>query len=166
MVPEGYAEALARINGRYRGVPRARDPGRQRRAYRPVLADRAGGRFPADPRGQVSARGGHRESAGQVPRIRGAGTANPQLGFRGSAENQASAQVRADSVPRVSTVGLLVGLRTRFAQRLVEDTLADTPITVIQGARQVGKTTLAGTVVADRPARVVSLDATAQYNAA
>ncbi len=57
-------------------------------------------------------------------------------------------------------------MRDRFAQSLVEDTLADTPITVIQGARQVGKSTLARAVVADRPARLVSLDAAAPFNAA
>lgn len=57
-------------------------------------------------------------------------------------------------------------LKPRFAQRLVEETLADTPITVIQGARQVGKSTLARTVVQERKARVVSLDTQATYNAA
>lgn len=57
-------------------------------------------------------------------------------------------------------------MTARFAQSLVEETLADTPITVIQGARQVGKSTLAQTVTAERPALFVSLDAAAQYNAA
>ncbi|WP_193607533.1 ATP-binding protein [Nocardioides lijunqiniae] len=57
-------------------------------------------------------------------------------------------------------------LRTRHAQDLVEETLEDTPITVIQGARQVGKSTLVREVVADRNATVVSLDATTAYNAA
>jgi len=33
-------------------------------------------------------------------------------------------------------------MRERFARDLVEETLADTPITVVQGARQVGKSTL------------------------
>lgn len=56
-------------------------------------------------------------------------------------------------------------MRPRFAQRLVEETLKDTPITVIQGARQVGKSTLAR-MVADREAQVVSLDGAANYNAA
>lgn len=62
--------------------------------------------------------------------------------------------------------GMLTGLRTRYAQDLVEDTLADTPITIVQGARQVGKSTLVRELVADRDATVLSLDATATYNAA
>lgn len=48
----------------------------------------------------------------------------------------------------------------------MEETLEDTPITVIQGARQVGKSTLVRQVVANRGATVLSLDATATYNAA
>jgi predicted AAA+ superfamily ATPase len=58
------------------------------------------------------------------------------------------------------------GVTLRFAQRELEATLADTPITVLQGARQVGKSTLAKTVTAGRAARFLSLDATAQFNAA
>src|SRR5680860_1155494 len=54
----------------------------------------------------------------------------------------------------------------RFAQNLVEETLTDTPITVLQGARQVGKSTLVRAVVADTGATVLSLDAAAAYNAA
>lgn len=61
---------------------------------------------------------------------------------------------------------IMTGMKVRFAQQLVEETLADTPITVIQGARQVGKSTLARVAVAQREARVLSLDATAAYNAA
>ncbi|MFN8191588.1 MAG: ATP-binding protein [Nocardioidaceae bacterium] len=57
-------------------------------------------------------------------------------------------------------------LRTRFAQSLVEETHQDTPITVIQGARQVGKSTLVRQVVAGREATVLSLDASITYNAA
>lgn len=57
-------------------------------------------------------------------------------------------------------------LHPRYAQSLVEETLEDTPITVIQGARQVGKSTLVREVVADRDATVLSLDATPAYNAA
>ncbi|WP_121257976.1 ATP-binding protein [Nocardioides ferulae] len=60
----------------------------------------------------------------------------------------------------------LTGLRTRHARELVEETLADTPITVIQGARQVGKSTLAREVVVGRDATVLSLDAAAAYGAA
>ena len=58
------------------------------------------------------------------------------------------------------------GLLPRFAQELVEQTLADTPITVIQGARQVGKRILARQVLARRDARLLSLDTTAVYEAA
>ncbi len=61
---------------------------------------------------------------------------------------------------------ILTDLRTRYAQALVEDTLTDTPITVVQGARQVGKSTLVREVVADRDATVLSLDTQATYNAA
>lgn len=64
------------------------------------------------------------------------------------------------------TMAPLTGMRTRYAQELVEETLEDTPITVIQGARQVGKSTLVREVVADRDATVLSLDGTATYNAA
>ena len=46
----------------------------------------------------------------------------------------------------------------RFARPVVETALADTPVVVIQGARQVGKSTLAAQVAADRGAAVVSLD--------
>jgi predicted AAA+ superfamily ATPase len=66
----------------------------------------------------------------------------------------------------MSTVGRLTGMRARYAQDLVEETLDDTPITVIQGARQVGKSTLVREVVTGRDATVLSLDATATYNAA
>jgi len=57
-------------------------------------------------------------------------------------------------------------MRHRFAQSIVEDTLADTPITVIQGARQVGKSTLTRQVLAHRDAKLVSLDVAAVFNAA
>lgn len=57
-------------------------------------------------------------------------------------------------------------MRQRFAERLVEETLADTPVTVIQGARQVGKSTLARSVVQGQRARIVNLDNAANYNAA
>ena len=59
-----------------------------------------------------------------------------------------------------------LGLRPRFAQTLVEETLADTPITVVEGARQVGKSTLVREVVRSRNALVVSLDESATYAAA
>jgi uncharacterized protein len=48
----------------------------------------------------------------------------------------------------------------------VEETLADTLITVLQGARQVVKSTLAKAVIENHAAWFVSLDATAQLNAA
>ena len=43
---------------------------------------------------------------------------------------------------------------------------SDTPITVIQGARQVGKSTLARQVVEKRNARVISLDSETAYDSA
>lgn len=49
---------------------------------------------------------------------------------------------------------------------MVEETLADTPITAIQGARQVGKSTLARQVLTRRDATLLNLDAAAVYNAA
>lgn len=58
------------------------------------------------------------------------------------------------------------GMTPRNAMPLLEETLADTPITVLQGARQVGKSTLARAVIGNRAARLVSLDSTAQYSAA
>lgn len=69
-------------------------------------------------------------------------------------------------VTTMATAGELTGLRVRHAQELVEETLEDTPITVIQGARQVGKSTLVREVVAGRNATVLSLDSTVPYNAA
>jgi predicted AAA+ superfamily ATPase len=66
----------------------------------------------------------------------------------------------------MATIGNITGIRARHARDLVEETLEDTPITVIQGARQVGKSTLAREVVSDREATLLSLDATAAYNAA
>ncbi len=54
----------------------------------------------------------------------------------------------------------------RFGAGLVLETLADTPITVLQGARQVGKSTLAKAVMEGRPGRYVSLDSAALYRAA
>ena len=61
---------------------------------------------------------------------------------------------------------LTLPLRHRFAQELVEETLSDTPITVLQGARQVGKGTLVHEVLAGREATFLSLDAAPTYNAA
>ncbi len=47
----------------------------------------------------------------------------------------------------------------RFAREAVAGSLADTPIVVLQGARQVGKSTLAAAVAAEREgARIVTLD--------
>lgn len=57
-------------------------------------------------------------------------------------------------------------MRPRFAEKLIEETLGDTPITVIQGARQVGKSTLAREVLTRRGALLLSLDTAAVYNAA
>ncbi|MDR1079157.1 MAG: DUF4143 domain-containing protein [Propionibacteriaceae bacterium] len=49
-------------------------------------------------------------------------------------------------------------LRPRFALTAVETALSDTPVVVIQGARQVGKSTLVQMATAGRDARVVTLD--------
>lgn len=46
----------------------------------------------------------------------------------------------------------------RFLGPLVRETLSDTPVVVIQGARQVGKSTLATITGSDRPSRTVTLD--------
>ena len=54
----------------------------------------------------------------------------------------------------------------RRARALVEEALTDTPVVLIQGARQVGKSTLAAQVLADRPARFFTLDTSAVLNAA
>lgn len=66
----------------------------------------------------------------------------------------------------MSSSGKPLGLRQRFARDLIEETLADTPITVVQGARQVGKSTLVREMVGDRDALVVSLDGAVAHNAA
>jgi predicted AAA+ superfamily ATPase len=55
---------------------------------------------------------------------------------------------------------------SRHAASLVEATLADTPVTVIQGARQVGKSTLARQVIAARGVPLLSLDTDTVYDAA
>jgi predicted AAA+ superfamily ATPase len=72
----------------------------------------------------------------------------------------------SDSLDSMPTSGSPGPMKPRFARALIDETLADTPITVIQGARQVGKSTLARTVVESRDARMLSLDARATYNAA
>lgn len=69
-------------------------------------------------------------------------------------------------VPVVSDAGDPMPLRERFVRQLVEETLQDTPITVLQGARQAGKSTLARQVLKAWGAELVSLDATAAYEAA
>ena len=59
----------------------------------------------------------------------------------------------------------------RRAQTIVEEALVDTPVVVVEGARQVGKSTLAQQVLAHRPGRLLTLDdeqvlAAAQYDPA
>ncbi|HRD60556.1 MAG TPA: ATP-binding protein [Nocardioides sp.] len=54
----------------------------------------------------------------------------------------------------------------RFAKALVQETLEDTPIAVIQGARQVGKSTLARAITNSRPSLMLSLDTQAVFQAA
>ena len=46
----------------------------------------------------------------------------------------------------------------RNAETIIMDTLADTPVTVLQGARQVGKNTLAIIVTKDRISKSVTFD--------
>lgn len=53
---------------------------------------------------------------------------------------------------------LVTRLVRRNAETLLAETLSDTPITVIQGARQVGKSTLAAKLVSERGGVLVSLD--------
>ena len=54
----------------------------------------------------------------------------------------------------------------RRARARVEETLADTPIAVIQGARQVGKSTLAQEILDRRAGRYLTLDDVGQLRAA
>lgn len=86
------------------------------------------------------------ESATEERRIRNWIPANPQLGG--------------------SIGGMTDGLIRRHLTDLAEETLADTPITVISGARQVGKSTLMAQIIAGRGARVVNLDDAADRNVA
>lgn len=58
------------------------------------------------------------------------------------------------------------GLIRRHLTDLAEETLADTPITVISGARQVGKSTLMDQLLSGRDARIVNLDNLADREAA
>ena len=57
-------------------------------------------------------------------------------------------------------------LTRRHLKDLAEETLADTPITVISGARQVGKSTLMGQLLEGRDATVVNLDSLTDREAA
>jgi len=59
-----------------------------------------------------------------------------------------------------------VELVPRHAASLLEEILSDTPIAVVQGARQVGKSTLVQDVLARRASRYVSLDDANQRAAA
>jgi uncharacterized protein len=54
----------------------------------------------------------------------------------------------------------------RHAEALVREALADTPVVLIQGARQVGKSTLAAQVLAGIGAPLITLDTAATFNAA
>ena len=107
-----------------------------------------------------------RESASEVPRIRERGTANPRPRYRESAKWLLFLLVRGSSVAVMLPAGSSSPLKVRHALRQVQETLADTPITVVQGARQVGKSTLVRQVLGERDVRVLSLDATALFNAA
>lgn len=57
-------------------------------------------------------------------------------------------------------------LLPRHARSAVDEALDDTPVVVLQGARQVGKSTLAKQVLASRSGRLLSLDITAVHSAA
>jgi len=59
-----------------------------------------------------------------------------------------------------------VQLIKRNAESIVKDTLNDTPVTVIQGARQVGKSTLAAMVSRDMNSMSVTLDSVTTHAAA
>jgi uncharacterized protein len=61
---------------------------------------------------------------------------------------------------------LEAGILPRRAEALVREALADTPVVLIQGARQVGKSTLAARILADVGAPLLTLDSTATFNAA
>lgn len=54
----------------------------------------------------------------------------------------------------------------RLAGRLIEQALSDTPVVLLQGARQVGKSTLAREILRTRPGTALSLDDTAVLAAA
>jgi predicted AAA+ superfamily ATPase len=54
----------------------------------------------------------------------------------------------------------------RNVEGIVKDTLNDTPVTMIQGARQVGKSTLAAMVSEDMDCMSVTLDSDATFSAA
>lgn len=48
--------------------------------------------------------------------------------------------------------------RPRWAESLVRETLSDTPVSIVQGARQVGKSTMVRRLVQERAGRLFSLD--------
>jgi predicted AAA+ superfamily ATPase len=54
----------------------------------------------------------------------------------------------------------------RHAEEAAINALSDTPVTILQGARQVGKSTLAQQLVTVRGGRLLSMDGTAARNAA
>lgn len=59
-----------------------------------------------------------------------------------------------------------VSIIARRAERLVREAMVDTPVVVIQGARQVGKSTLAIQVLAGSGTPLLTLDTSATFNAA
>jgi uncharacterized protein len=54
----------------------------------------------------------------------------------------------------------------RRAERLVREALTDTPVVLIQGARQVGKSTLAGRILTEAGTPLLTLDSASTFNAA
>jgi hypothetical protein len=126
----------------------------------------------ASPASECGATGGSRGAwfARTTPRTT---SANPRQESRESATLTPRIRDSVASVGLRSSTPDVVGVspehqvwRPRFAKSLVEQTLADTPITVIQGARQVGKSTLARQVFDDREGQLLSLDSTAANEAA
>ena len=75
--------------------------------------------------------------------------ANPRPRYRESATRLQSLLGRGSRVPVMLHPDSSSPLKVRHALRQVQETLADTPITVVQGARQVGKSTLVRQVLGD-----------------
>ena len=75
-----------------------------------------------------------REPPSEVPRICDSSSANLRQESR-IREKFAISEVQRHDLTVMAASSSTTGMRTRFAQSLVEETLSDTPITVIQGGR-------------------------------